>query len=215
MKQIISDHDRRRLDERVAETEKRTRTQIVLTLIRRSDSYAELPWKAFAMGSSVAGLILLVLYGGLNGWYPEVTALMMLVGILAFGALSALLTLMVPRFAKCFLPDYRAEMEVQQYAKSLFLDRELFATQNRSAVLVLVSLFERRVVILPDKGLDGRFQEEDIKNMIGVMTPFLKRKQIIQAFDAALDYLIRLPAITSQKSCDNELPDSIIEEEGI
>jgi len=140
---------------------------------------------------------------------------MMLVCVLTCGALLALLTFMIPRFAKCFLPDYHAEMEVQQYAKSLFLDRELFATQNRSAVLVLVSLFERKVVILPDKGLDERLQEEDIRNMIGVMTPFLKHKQISKAFEAALDYLSRILAITSQKSCDNELPDSIIEEEGI
>lgn len=215
MKQILSDQERSRLDVRVAETEKRTGTQIVLTVIQKSDAYAELPWKAFALGASLAGLILFMMYWRFHDWYPDVPALFMVAGILLCGALLALLTILIPRFAKCFLSGYRAEVEVRQYAKSLFLDRELFATEKRTGILLLVSLFERRVVILPDKGLDKRLQEEDRGNMIAAMTPFLKRKQISQAFDAGLDYLFRLLTTPSQEAHNNELPDEIIEEEGI
>jgi putative membrane protein len=214
MKQTLSDHDRRRLDVRVAETEKRTGTQIVLTVIQRSDSYTELPWKAFALGASAAGLALL-LHWRLYDWYPDVPPLVMVVGILASGALLALLTVVIPRFARLFLSDYRAEVEVQQYAKALSLDRELFATRQRTGILLLVSLFEHRVVILPDKGLDERFKEDDVKNMIAAMTPLLKRRQVVQAFDAGLDYLSRILTTTSSQVHSDELPNEIIEEEGI
>lgn len=44
------------LDPRVAEVEKRTGVQIVVAVIEKSDSYPELPWKAFALGAAVAGL---------------------------------------------------------------------------------------------------------------------------------------------------------------
>jgi putative membrane protein len=215
MKQILSDQDRSRLDARVAETEQRTGTQIVLSVIQRSDAYAELPWKAFALGASAAGLIVLLLYWRLYDRYPDVSALVMVAGILAFGALLALLSVIMPRFAKCFLSAYRTEVEVQQYAKSLFLDRELFATEKRTGILLLVSLFERRVVILSDKGLDARLTEEDRGTMIAAMTSFLKRKQISQAFDAGLDCLSRILTTTSREAGDNELPDEMIEEEGL
>lgn len=215
MRQPLSDHDRSRLDARVAETEKRTRTQIVLSVIRRSDSYAELPWKAFALGASAAGLILLLLHWRFHNWYPDVPALIPVVGILASGALFALLTVMIPRFSRCFLSDYSADAEVLQYAKALFLDRELFATRKRTGILLLVSLFEHRIVILPDKGLDERLKAEDIRNMIAMMTPFLKRKQISQAFDAGLDHLSSILTIFSQEEGNDDLPDEIIEEEGI
>jgi putative membrane protein len=214
MKPTLSDHDRRRLDVRVAETEKRTGTQIVLTVIQRSDVYAELPWKAFALGASVAGLILLLLNHRLPG-YPNVPALFMVVGILACGALLALLTVMIPGFAKCFLSGYRAEVEVGQYAKSLFLNRELFATQGRRGILLLVSLFEHRVVILPDKGLAQRLTEAHVGNMIAAMTLLLKRKQVTQAFDAGLDYLSGVLTTASPEIHGDELPNDIIEEEGI
>ena len=61
MKRILSDHDRNRLDALIADVEKRTNTQIVLALIQRSDIYAELPWKAFALGASVTGLLVFIL----------------------------------------------------------------------------------------------------------------------------------------------------------
>ena len=50
MKLILSDQDRGRLDALIAKIEKRTNTQIVLAVIQRSDVYADLPWKAFALG---------------------------------------------------------------------------------------------------------------------------------------------------------------------
>ncbi len=215
MREHLSDHDRRRLDARVAETEKRTGTQIVLSVIQRSDSYVELPWKAFALGASAAGLILLVLSWRFSAWYQDVPLLFTVVGMLACGALLALLSVMIPNVAKWFLSDYRAEVEVRQYAQSLFLERQLFDTRNRSGILLLVSLFEHRVVILPDKGLEERLQEEDIQNMIAAMIPLLKRKQIAGAFDAGLDYLSEKLAVSSSEAHDDELPNEIIEEKGV
>ena len=66
---------------------------------------------------------------------------------------ALLASVYVPAFARLFLRDSRATLEVSQYAKVQFLERELFATPERTAILVLVSLLERRVVILPDTGL--------------------------------------------------------------
>lgn len=78
-----------------------------------------------------------------------------------------------------------------------------------------MSLFERRIFILSDKGLDAHLTEAERSNMIEAMTPFLKRKQIRQAFDAGLDCLSRILTTTAREACDNDLPDDIIEEEGI
>ena len=116
MKWTLSDHDRGRLDGLVAETEKRTKTQIVLAVIKRSDTYAELPWKAFALGVSVTALLVFILDLLFYGWYPGITVLIAMAGILAGGAVLALLTVLIPGFAKRFLSALRAEVEVQEPA---------------------------------------------------------------------------------------------------
>ena len=215
MKRTLSDHDRGRLDGLVAETEKRTKTQIVLAVIKRSDTYAELPWKAFALGASIAGLLVFILNLQFYDWYPQVTVLTGVAGTLAGGAAFALLAILVPGFAKRFLSDDRAEVEVRQYAQSLFLDRELFATSSRTGILLLVSLFERKVVILPDKGLDNQLTGEAMQRVISSMIPFLKQSEVYRAFESGLEQLTRVLGTIEQGTGENELPDEIIEEKGV
>lgn len=48
------------MDKRIAAAEKRTGAQIVVAVIERSDSYSELPWKAFALGVFVAGFLVFI-----------------------------------------------------------------------------------------------------------------------------------------------------------
>jgi len=215
MTRTLSDHDYGRLDTLIKETETSTNTQIVLAVIRRSDNYEELPWKAFALGASIAGLLILVLNLISNTWYQQETTLFMVAGTLAGGFVFALLTVLAPGFAKRFLSIHRAEVEVRQYAESLFLDRELFATSRRTGILLLVSLFERKIVILPDKGLNDRLTEKNMKSVIAEMTPFLKRRKIREAFEAGLKQLSQFLAAEAPGSSENELPDQIIEEKGI
>jgi putative membrane protein len=215
MKQILSDHDRSRLDKLIAEAEKRMNTQIVLAVIKRSDSYAELPWKAFALGASVAGLLILILGHPFNDWYPRVNALVAVAVTLAGGAVFAFLTLLVPGFAKRFLSAHRAEVEVQQYAESLFLSRELFATSGRTGILLLVSLFERRIIVLPDKGLNNQLSKDAMDSVISAMTPFLKRREISQSFETGLEQLSSILKTVVPGAGENELPDEIIEEKGV
>ena len=215
MKRNLSDHDRTRLDGLIVDVEKRTNTQIVLALIQRSDSYAELPWKAFALGASVSGLLVFILDLLFVGWYPEITVLIAVAGILAGGAVSALLTLVLPGYARRFMSASRADVEVKQYAESLFLSRELFATSARTGILVLVSLFERKVVILPDKGLNDLLPADDMQSIIDAMTSFLKQREISRAFEEGLKKLSKILDTRVKGTAKNELSDEIIEEQGV
>ena len=66
------------------------------------------------------------------------------------------------------------DTEVQQYAKVQFLERELFATPGRTAILLLVSVLERRIVILPDTGLHARVSTAEWDAVIVRMTQALR-----------------------------------------
>jgi putative membrane protein len=215
MKRNLSDDDRKRLDELIADVEKRTNTQIVLAVIQRSDSYAELPWKAFALGASFAGLLVFILDLFVYGWYPGVSVPAAVAGLLSGGAVFALLTVLIPGFARRFLSDSRADVEIRQYAESLFLTRELFATSKRTGILVLVSLFERKVVFLPDKGLTDQLPMAAMQNIIAAMTQSLKQNEISQAFETGLEQISQILGTDVQGSGENELSDEIIEEKGV
>jgi len=215
MERILSDDEHSRLDERIAEAEKRTKAQIVLAVIKRSDAYAELPWKAFALGVSIAGLLVCILDLLLNYWISHTMVLIAMAATLVVGAALALLTVFLPGFARLFLSAHRAEVEVRQYAESLFLTREMFATGRRTGILLLVSLFERQVVLLPDKGLSNRLTRDAMRDVIAPMSSSLARNEINRALEDGLERLtLILEAMAPGGTVENELSHEIIEEKG-
>lgn len=214
MNHTMNDQERLRLNQRVAEVEKNADVQVVLAVTSRCDAYAELPWKAFALGASVAGLILVLLNMLGAGCVYCASAFIAVSATLAAGAVCAIVCVLVPAFARLFLDAVRAEVESRQYAESLFLSRELFVTRRRTGILVLVSLFERRVVLLPDAGLYGRLSQGDMQDVIAHIAKPLASGRIADAFGEGLNRLESLLSFTaSGRPAENELPDGIIEGE--
>lgn len=215
MKHVLTDQERKHLDQRTADVEKRTGAQIVLAIVKRSDSYTELPWKAFALGAGFAGAGTVLFDVLRSGWDSRFAALFAVMATLAAGAACALLSIGVPRFARIFLDAHRAEVEVRQYAQSLFLSREVFATRGRMGILLLVSLFEQQVVVLPDSGLDKRLSREALQGIVARMTSALAAGQAARALENGLQALEESLAATAfAASSGNELPNVIIEERG-
>jgi len=215
MKKILSDQERTQLDQRITEAEKRTGAQIVLAVIERSDSYAELPWKAFALGAAGAGLAAALFNLLRPEWTSGFAVLMAVTATLGVGAACALLCIAQPAFARFFLDAHRAEVEVRQYAQSLFLSREVFATRKRTGVLLLVSMFERQVILMPDLGLAKRLSSEAMQEIVDRMTTALAAGQTSRALENGLAGLEeKLAATATGEARENELPNVIVEEKG-
>ena len=81
---------------------------------------------------------------------------------------------------------------------------------------MLVSLFERKVEILPDVGLHERVDAAEWRAVIDAMTPLLRERH---CFAALQQGVARLQAVLLAKSMTattggNELPDRPIQEKG-
>jgi len=211
----LSDVERVELDRHISEAEKKCGAEIVLSVIERCDAYPELPWKAFALGSSLAGLAVLIIHLFKSTWIFGTTILFAVGIILGAGAVCAFLSIFIPGFARLFLTKERAEGEARQYAESLFLSRELFSTRNRTGILLMVALFEHHVVVLPDTGLENRLNQSALDEMIRRMTRMLPSGHIADAMEEGLKALTEfLSSTASGLSKENELPNNVIEEEG-
>ena len=215
MKQHLSEQERWHLDQRVANVEKHTGSQVVLAVIEKSDSYVELPWKAFALGAAVTGLAVAMLDLLHSPWSTSFTLFFGVTATLIAGAVCALLCVALPNFARLFLDAHRTEVETRQYAESLFLSREVFATHKRTGILLLVSLFEKRIVVLPDTGLRRRLNADVLQVIISRMTAPLAAGQVGRALEAGLAGLEEfLGTGATAASGENELPNEIVEEGG-
>ena len=210
----LTEQDRIIIATRVGELEARTGTQVVTAVIGKSDSYPEAPWKAFALGAATAALAYAIweLAAG-GGWADDTARTGHVLVILGSGAFLALLTTLFPPFARLFVDRSRRDVEVTQFAQSLFFQRGLDRTRGRVGVLLLVSLFERKVVILADEGFDGRIGGPDWGALTGRITLLLRHRSIAIALRAGLEAMeaMLLERGFSGAGTVNELPDAVLE----
>jgi len=205
------------IDAAVARIESRVGVPVVAAVVGKADSYAELPWMAFALGVSLAALALVVTDWLRPDWVTASAALVHAATILGAGGASALAAVFIPAYARLFLRPALRDLEVRHYAQSLFLRRELFKTRDRNGILMLICKFERKVEILADVGLHGRVGEDDWGGTITAMTPHLRQDHDAAALEAGLDALGAMLAAKGFAGAIrglNELPRRPIEEEG-
>ncbi len=205
------------LDLQIARVHAATGVRMVAAEIGKADTYEELPWKAFSLGVSLAALAVFGTDVLSPQWATLHPTILSVAIVLATGALAALLAISVPAFGRLFLHGARCELEVGQYARALFLRRELFKTPYRDAVLILVSRFERRVHILPDTGLNGTVGEAEWQAVIERMKPALRQARTADALQAGLAAVEELLVRTGHKGgtgADNGPPEPLIEEKG-
>ena len=209
----LTEQERTIIATRVAELEGRTGTQVVTAVIGKSDSYPEAPWKAFALGAGVGALagIICQLAGG--GWPVDAFQTAHVLVILGCGAFLALLAILFSPVARVFVDRTRRDLEVTQFAQALFFRRGMDRTRGRVGILLLVSLFERKVVILADEGFDGRIDSGDWGALTRRLTVLLRHGTTIVALRAGLDAMeaMLLERGFSSSTSDYALPDAVLE----
>ena len=202
---------------RIAEVEARTGVQVVVAVVGRAARYPEAHWKAFALGVSLSALII----GGWGLRDPNGTRR----GGLRRHRRSprrrdrerALAATWLRGYQRAFVRHNRAAAEVRQYAEGLFLARELYATPARTAVLIVVGLFERAVVVHADRGFTDRIATPEWEGVVAPMTVALRsgeRAGAVQAGLAALQTLLVRSGFAGAGAGAGSLPDRPIEERG-
>jgi putative membrane protein len=151
---FFSAADHAAIEAAVREVEAGSAGEIVPYAVEHSDVYAQAPWIAATLGALLAAAVT-----GLVRWVGDVwggpVALWIALPPAAGAAGAWLVTLAAPALRRLLVPPDVLAERVRQRAMRAFLEEQVFRTRDRSGVLVFVSLFERRVVILADRGLDG------------------------------------------------------------
>lgn len=183
---FLSRKEIEQLDANASRIEASRGVRVATAVIGKADTYPELPWKAFALAATLAAFALVAADVVKPQWVTSSAALWHSFAVLAAGIAAAAAAIVVPAFARVFLRRTRRDIEVHQYAQSLFLRLALFDAPGRRGVLILVSLFERKIEILPDTGLDPLMHKRDWNRVVARMTPLLAQHSPAAALEAGL-----------------------------
>lgn len=153
----LKPEDFKRIKDVVGEVEKSTTAEIVPLVIAHSGEYR---WVHTAM--SFQGLLFGMIVGlGLESFAPhffghESFSLSEDRWIILAGGALGFLASLIPRFTRMYIGQDRLHSEVDKRAHAEFVRQGCVETTSRTGVLVLVSLFEREIQIVADRGIQEK-----------------------------------------------------------
>ena len=140
----------------IQEVELQTSGEVAVMVVEQSDSYPESRILAGVLtGSLLAlGITDLLLDDSLWGFLPLAAT---------FSLLIAWLTGYLPLVKRFFIPAARLEEMVREQAVQEFFKQGLYKTRDATGVLFFISLFERRVWVLADQGINEKISPESLQ----------------------------------------------------
>lgn len=212
----LSEQEKSQINQLATRVEANTGVQVLAVVAGKSDTYPEIPWKAFSLGASLAALGLGVILLFRPAWAP-VPYLISVTIILGAGMALALAGIFLRPVSRLFLGEHRAAAETKQYAQTLFLERCLGHTRARTAVLLLASQLERRAAIMADIGIAARIPNAKLDKVSNDMDAALLQGSTAAALAAgltALQDLLLASGFSAGAGAEDEIVDEFLETEG-
>jgi putative membrane protein len=142
----------------VAAAEAESAGEIVPYVVAASDHYPGAAWKAAALGAIAAALAAWAvhLWGGFWGGRDF---FWMVVPAAAGATLGLLAVHLAPPLRRWLAGGELIDLRTRRRAAAAFVEQEVFRTSGRTGILLFLSLFERRVVLLADSGIHARVED--------------------------------------------------------
>ena len=163
MKDIFSEQDRERIREAIARAEQRTSGEIVPVVVPMSDRYEVAVWKGGAIAASIALAVAMLFFYLYEGWgYAWLhtgwgTAFI----TLGAGIIGGLAGAFVKPLKRLLAGSDDITRAVHRRAMKAFVDEEVFATRDRTGILIFISLLEHRIEVLGDSGINKKVSSDD------------------------------------------------------
>lgn len=189
--------------------ERRTGGELVCVLVKRCDPYPGGPWKGAMLGA-IAGAAATSLWQTLGvGWQALDPYLLPLVTLLG-AAIGFLAVVALPNLQRLLVPADVLDLRVDRRAAAAFLAEEIFATRERTGVLLFVAFFEHRVRILADAGIHEKVDESVWDGIAGELTRGIRAGRTREALVAAIEACGKVLAergVERRADDENELSD--------
>jgi putative membrane protein len=175
----FSAEDKARIAAAIHAAEKNTSGEFVAVVARASDHYVLVPllWSAM-LALLFPGACLL---GGSAMRWAHIYQIQLLIFIVL-----AIVLLSVPGLHLRLIPRHVKHARASRLAQAQFYAQGVQLTAHHSGVLLFVSLAERYVEIVADKGIHERLGEEHWKGIIDGFVAEVSRGRVVDGFVAAI-----------------------------
>ena len=202
---FFTEEEQSRIKAAVQACEARTSGEVVPVIVDAAYDYPKT--EIIGGGSFAVGLALFAnwFYVGASHWvFPVV--------LLALYYPCVLLIRFLPALKRSMISPVELDAEVREKALVTFVEHGIYRTRGGSGILILISLFEHRVFVLADAGINDRVPLHTWEEIVATVTKGIVEKRACDALCEAINRCGDLLAHEFPRQDDdhNELPNLII-----
>jgi len=189
-KTFFTDEERARIDEAVKQAELNTSGEIVPVLATQAAPYDRGLFYASFMFAILATLALIGLYCmplDFLAHAPWEIPLYVLLPVQVVALLAGYYLAQVnPDLHRPFVPHAFMQQRVNRAAHQAFYQFHLTHTREATGIMLYVSLFERAVVVLADKAIDEKHEQQTWDKVRDLLVDGLRAGDAVEGFEKAL-----------------------------
>ena len=214
MKELFSDADRTRIREAVGQAEQRTSGEIVPYIVPQSSGYDVAVWRGAAVSAVLAMFVVLLVLQVYQGWSLAwlYSSWSLAVLVLAAGTLGAVATAFVGPLKRLLAGNALLDREVHRRAMLAFVEEEVFSTRERTGILLFVSLFEHRIEVLGDAGINQKVTPDEWVDVVMRIREGIRAGKLADGLVAAIAMcgaLLERGGVEIRPDDVNELSDDV------
>jgi len=200
--------EKERLRAITQEVESRTIGEIILMVVDQSDHHIGAEVLGGVLLGSLLSLIVTLLYFHSSIWsYVPLSFLFFFPCRFLFQRIEAL--------KRLFIGVRRKEEAVRLRAERAFFEKGLYKTKKNTGVLFFLSLFERKIWVLADKGIYEKMDQETVNGFAKEVSRGIREGRACEALSKAIQEIGVLLSKHFPITPDDtdELPDDVMTEE--
>lgn len=202
---LLTRGEKHRIREAVTRAEARSAGEIVTMVVEESDRYLEAERLGALLVAALVAAAVAVATRHVTIW-----SYIPLVLVAYFPML--VLFRRFPRLKLCFVGPARQAAAVHERALASFFRKGLYRTRHETGILIFISLLERKVWILGDRGINAKIPETSWRELADELAVGLREGRAADALCHAVDACGDLLARHVPKGEDdrNELSDEVL-----
>ncbi len=208
---FLTQTEQEQITQAVHRAEQVTSGEVVPMVVSSSSHYPTATIIGGLLPAFLLSLVLTPLIGKMF-WLGSNNMLLFICFFLPFFFIFFNLVQNVPAIKRLFLLKKEINREVDEHALASFFQENLNKTKNENGILIFISVFEQKVVILGDKGINEKIDSSRWRDIVSCITCGIKEHRQCDAICDAIEQIGTLlkdhfPII---KDDENELHDLII-----
>lgn len=214
MKELLTEQEREQIRAAIGRAESRTSGEIVPVIVPMSDRYEVALWKGAALATIIALAAAMAFFHFYEGWglawlHTGWGTAFVTLAAATLGGLTGAFVRPLKRFLAGADDMTRA---VHRRAMKAFVDEEVFATRDRTGILIFISLLEHRIEVLGDAGINQKVSADEWADVVEHIRDGIRSGKLAAGLSEGIDmcgHLLEKSGVEMRADDTDELSNTV------